>query len=98
MWHSGAPAGSLNFAYTRGWGLIDKDLEDGLAAVDPSARLAAYLDFQTQLVDAAPAIFLYSPHYDYAISQRVHGVHMNSVIEPGDRFQYVTQWYVNTSG
>ena len=89
-------AGALNFAYTRGWGLIDKDLEDGLAAVDPSARLAAYLDFQTQLVDAAPAIFLYSPHYDYAVSQRVHGVHVNNVIEPADRFQYVTEWYVNS--
>jgi hypothetical protein len=25
-------------------------------------------------------------------------VHLNSVIEPADRFQYVTQWYVNTGG
>jgi hypothetical protein len=48
------------------------------------------------IADAAPAIFLYSPHYDYAVSQRVHGVRVNSVIEPGDRFQYVTEWYVNT--
>lgn len=98
VWHSGADASALNFAYARGWGLIDKDLEDGRAAVDQPTRLAAYLDFQAQMADAAPAIFLYSPRYDYAISQRVHGVHMNSVIEPGDRFQYVTQWYVNTSG
>ncbi len=98
VWHSGAAQGTLNFAYSRGWGLIDKDLEDGLAAIDQSARLAAYLDFQSQMADAAPAIFLYSPHYDYAISQRVHAVRMNNVIEPVDRFQYVTQWYVNTSG
>lgn len=98
LWHSGAPSGTLNFAYSRGWGLIDKDLEDGLAAVDQSARLAAYLDFQAQIADQAPALFLYSPHYDYAISQRVHGVQMNHVIEPEDRFEYVTQWYVNTSG
>ncbi len=98
VWHSGADTGSLNFAYSRGWGLIDKDLEDGLAAVDRQSRLAAYFDFQAQMADAAPAIFLYSPHYDYAISQRVHGVRMNSVIEPEDRFQHVTQWYVNTSG
>jgi hypothetical protein len=28
----------------------------------------------------------------------VHGVHLNRVVEPADRFQYVTQWYVNTSG
>jgi peptide/nickel transport system substrate-binding protein len=98
LWHSGADSGGLNFAYTRGWGLIDSDLENGRAAVDPQARLAAYIDFQMLMADAAPAIFLYSARYDYAVSQRVHGVHVNKVIAPADRFQYVTQWYVNTSG
>lgn len=96
LWHSGAAPNSLNFALSRGWGLIDKDLEDGRAAVDPQARLAAYLDFQMQMVDAAPAIFLYAGRYEYAISQRVHGVRVNKVIEPSDRFQHVTDWYVNT--
>jgi peptide/nickel transport system substrate-binding protein len=98
LWHSGADPGTLNFAYPHGWGIIDEDLEVGRAAVDQSARLAAYIDFQSLIEAAAPAIFLYAPHYDYAVSQRVHGVRMNSVIEPGDRFQYVTQWYVNTGG
>jgi peptide/nickel transport system substrate-binding protein len=98
LWHSGAEANALNFAYSRGWGLIDSDLEAGRASVDPQQRLAAYIDFQVLMADAAPAIFIYSSRYDYAISQRVHGVHMNKVIEPAERFQYVTQWYVNTSG
>ena len=98
LWHSGLDTGTLNFAYTRGWGLIDKDLEDGRAAVDPPSRLAAYIDFQMLMVEAAPAIFLYAGRYDYAVSQRVHGVHVNKAIEPADRFQYVTDWYVNTSG
>ena len=96
LWHSGADPGSLNFAYSRGWGLIDKDLEDGRAAIDQPARLAAYTDFQQLIADRAPAIFLYSANYDYAISQRVRGVHVDRVIEPNDRFQYVTDWYVNT--
>ena len=98
LWHSGIDPGSLNFAYTRGWGLIDKDLEDGRAALDPPARLNAYLDFQMLIADAAPAIFLYAGRYEYAVSQRVHGVHFNKAIEPYDRFQYVTDWYVNTTG
>ncbi len=98
LWHSGADPGTLNFAYPHGWGVIDLDLEVGRAAVDQSARLAAYIDFQNLIADAAPAIFLYAPHYDYAVSQRVHGVRLNNAIEPSDRFQYVTQWYVNTSG
>jgi len=82
LWHSGADAGSLNFAYARGWGLIDKDLEDGRAAIDPPARLAAYIDFQMLMSDTAPAIFLYSGRYEYAVSQRVHGVHINKVLQP----------------
>jgi peptide/nickel transport system substrate-binding protein len=98
LWHSGADLGSLNFAYSRGWGLIDKDLEDGRSAVDPPARLAAYIDFQMLMADMAPAIFLYAGRYEYAISQRVHGVHTNKVVQPSDRFQYVTDWYVNTTG
>ncbi len=98
LWHSGADPATLNFAYSRGWGLIDGDLETGRGTVDPQARLAAYIDFQMLMADAAPAIFLYSARYEYAVSQRVHGVRMNKVVEPSDRFQYVTQWYVNTSG
>jgi len=98
LWHSGSDLGSLNFAYSRGWGLIDKDLEDGRAAVDPSSRLAAYIDFQMLMADVAPAIFLLAGRYEYAVSQRVHGVHVNKAIEPYDRFQYVTDWYVNITG
>ena len=98
LWHSGIDPGALNFAYSRGWGLIDKDLEDGRNAVDPPSRLLAYIDFQMLMADAAPAIFLYAGRYEYAVSQRVHGVHFNKAIEPYDRFQYVTDWYVNTTG
>jgi len=98
LWHSGIDPSALNFAYSRGWGLIDKDLEDGRSSVDPAKRLAAYIDFQNLIADAAPAIFLYSSRYEYAVSQRVHGVHTNKAIEPYGRFQYVTDWYVNTTG
>jgi peptide/nickel transport system substrate-binding protein len=96
LWHSGPDPGTLNFAYSRGWGLIDKDLEDGRAAIDQPVRLAAYTDFQSLVADQAPAIFLYSANYDYAVSQRVRGVRLDRVIEPEDRFQHVTDWYVNT--
>jgi len=41
LWHSGADPATLNFAYSRGWGLIDSDLENGREAIDPQARLAA---------------------------------------------------------
>ena len=108
LWHSGAQADSLNF--TTGdrlpkQALIDKDLEDGIGRVDNGAvktdvasRRTAYADFQDLMADAAPAVFLFEPHYTYVVSKRVRGVHTNPVIEPVDRFQYVTDWFATNEG
>jgi len=30
------------------------------------------------------------------VATRVHGVKINDVIEPGDRFQYVSGWFTAT--
>ena len=99
LWHSGAPSDAFNLGgYLPRQALIDKDLEDGRAAPDRKTRKAAYADFQNLMADAAPAIFLVSPHYVYLVSTRVHGVRTNPVIEAVDRFQYVSAWSVNPSG
>jgi peptide/nickel transport system substrate-binding protein len=98
LWHSGAAKSDLNFAGMPRQALIDKDLEDGRAASDRGTRMLAYDDFQKLMGDAAPAIFLYEPHYAYVVARRVQGVRLNSVIDPADRFEYVADWYVTTKG
>ena len=97
LWHSSENPDALNFAsvLTPKQALIDKDLEDGRAASDRRTRKQAYSDFQDLMSDAAPAIFLYEPHYGYVTSRRVHGVTTNAVIEPVDRFEYVSGWWVD---
>jgi peptide/nickel transport system substrate-binding protein len=94
FWHSSERAYPLNFSDLPRQSFIDKDLEDGRAAFDPKDRIAAYGDLQDLLVDAAPALFLYEPHYEYAVNHRIGGVHANPVIDAVDRFQYITDWYV----
>jgi peptide/nickel transport system substrate-binding protein len=108
LWHSGAASDSLNFTTADRLprqALIDKDLEDGIGRVDNgvvktdvASRKAAYADFQALMADAAPAIFLFEPHYTYIVSKRVRGVHTNPVIEPVDRFEYVTDWFATNTG
>jgi peptide/nickel transport system substrate-binding protein len=101
LWHSGAAPDSLNFTSQDRLpkqALIDKDLEDGISKSDIPSRRTAYADFQDLMADAAPAIFLFEPHYTYVVSRRVQGVHTNPVIEPIDRFEYVTDWYATTQG
>jgi peptide/nickel transport system substrate-binding protein len=108
LWHSGAASDSLNFTTSDRLpkqALIDKDLEDGIGRMDngvvktdEASRRAAYADFQDLMADAAPAVFLFEPHYTYVVSKRVRGVHTNPVIEPIDRFQYVTDWFATNEG
>jgi peptide/nickel transport system substrate-binding protein len=97
LWHSTTTQDPLNFAsaLVPKQALIDKDLEDGRSAVDRKSRKLAYSDFQDLMSDAAPAIFLYEPHYAYVVSSRIHGVRTDPVVEPTDRFQYVTEWWVD---
>ncbi|MDQ6918810.1 MAG: peptide ABC transporter substrate-binding protein [Candidatus Dormibacteraeota bacterium] len=93
FWHSSEAAYPLNFSDLPRQSFIDKDLEDGRAAIEMKDRIAAYGDLEDLLVDAAPAFFLYEPHYWYAVNRRIGGVHANPVIDAVDRFQYVTDWY-----
>jgi peptide/nickel transport system substrate-binding protein len=100
LWHSDPPKEALNFASPKlpRQALIDKDLEDARALSDRKARVRLYDDFQSLMADAAPAIFLFQPHYAYVFGHRAHGVRSNPVIEPADRFQYVSEWWVSKPG
>ncbi|GAC1652580.1 MAG: peptide-binding protein [Candidatus Dormibacteraceae bacterium] len=96
FWHSSQRAYPLNFSNLPKQSFIDKDLEDGRAHLDRPGRQVAYSDLQDLLADAAPALFLYEPHYLYAVSSRVQGIRMNAVIEPVDRFEFVAEWSVSS--
>ena len=94
FWHSSNRGYALNFSTLPKQSFIDKDLEDGRSRLDRTARLGAYNDLQLLLADAAPAAFLYEPHYLYAVNDRVGGVRLDATIGPADRFDYVSDWYL----
>ncbi|MDQ6636687.1 MAG: peptide ABC transporter substrate-binding protein [Candidatus Dormibacteraeota bacterium] len=98
FWHSDPTVDGVNFAgpLMLRQALIDKDLEDGRAGVDRKARKQAYDDFQQLMADAAPAVFLFEPHYAYLQNKRVRGFRINPAIDPVDRFQFAASWYVNS--
>jgi len=95
FWHSSqAHPGGFNFAGMKKNVFIDGDLEDGRNTLDLTARAKAYATFQEDFAKETPAVFLYSPRYVMAVSRRIHGVHLDSAIEPEERFAYVDDWYV----
>lgn len=95
FWHSSqAKAGGFNFVSMRRNVFIDKDLEDGRATTDLTARAAAYADLQEIFAREVPAISLYSPTFVVAFDRRIRGVRLDSALDPVDRFDRVADWYV----
>jgi peptide/nickel transport system substrate-binding protein len=94
FWHSSqAHPGGFNFAGMKKNVFIDSDLEFGRNTLDLTARAKAYATFQEDFAKEIPAIFLYSPQYVVAVNRRIHGVHLDSAIEPEERYAYISDWY-----
>jgi ABC-type transport system substrate-binding protein len=75
---------------------LDKDLEDGRFKADMAARRAAYLDAQRILRAAQPAAWLFNPAAPELVAARVHGFQVPPATASGQRYVYVTEWYLNT--
>ncbi|HET9849202.1 MAG TPA: ABC transporter substrate-binding protein [Candidatus Dormibacteraeota bacterium] len=95
FWHSSQNhPGGFNFSGMKKNVFIDGDLEDGRNTLDLKARARAYAMFQDDFAKETPAVFLYSPRYVMAVSRQIHGVKLDSAIEPEERYAYVSDWYV----
>ncbi len=55
-----------------------------------------YRQFEDQILQDIPAVFLYSPQYHYAVDDSIKGIVLNRITEPSDRLMQVTNWYKNT--
>jgi peptide/nickel transport system substrate-binding protein len=74
----------------------DKVLEDGRTNLDPKQRIADYQQFQTIITNDAPAVFLFSPYFNYVQNKKFKGFAVKSIATPADRFSNITDWYVKT--
>lgn len=74
----------------------DKLLEEARATQSLAERTDKYAEFQKQLNEALPAIFLYQPSYLYVQPKRIKGFQLTSLLDPADRFTDSTQWYIKS--
>lgn len=63
---------------------------------DDAKLTTLYEDFQKLVIEDVPAIFLYSPHYTYALDKSVRGFAVQRIIQPADRFANCIEWYLKT--
>ena len=77
---------------------VDSLLKD-IRELDPSEEQSAkYTELQAQILKDRPAYFLYMPTYTYATTDDVHGLGIERIFHPSDRFADVANWYVKTKG
>ncbi len=74
----------------------DQLIESGRTEFDPNKRAEIYKNFQNQLTQAIPAVFLYSPTYIYPVGKSVQGIDATNIVSPNWRFADINKWYIAT--
>mgnify|MGYP001613485319 CR=1 FL=1 len=75
---------------------VDGLLETARQNATADERVVKYERFQNILMDDAPAVFIYSPNYIYAVSNKVKGIAAEAVNTPSQRFENINKWYIET--
>lgn len=99
LWHSTqTPDKSEAGQNYSGWENPEADdlLQEARRTTDPAQRAELYRQFQMLFMEDVPAAILYYPVYTYGIDQRLHGVQLAPLLDAGDRFRNISQWYINT--
>lgn len=72
---------------------VDTLLEKARVEKDEKKRDADYQEVQRTIADDIPAMFLFTPKYQYYLPKNLHGVIEGDLITPAERFSDVTNWY-----
>lgn len=95
FWHDSQSETGQNYA-----GFSDRNISIWLetARINPdfTRRADLYRNFQFRFQDQTPALLLYHPIYNYAISADVQAVSLGPIFAPSDRFATVTEWHLVT--
>ena len=72
----------------------DKLLEEARSTTDTELRKQKYSEFESEILNNAPAIFLYSPSFIYILPKKVENVTLGQLTFPGERFSNIKEWYI----
>ncbi len=73
---------------------ISQYLETARVETDRAERARLYKNFQILFMEELPALPLYTPVYNYPVSQKVSGISIGPIYRPKDRYMNVTDWYM----
>lgn len=75
---------------------VDKLLDQLRTENDPQTAAELYQKINNYIQADLPAVFVYSPDFLYLLPDWVHGVNLEAINLPSDRFLSVYHWYIAT--
>ena len=92
-WHSSqAKVDGYNLSQFKNF-VVDSLLEKARLETDDSARKDTLNQIQEVISQEAPAVFLYSPTYYFALSDKVQNATFKNMATASDRFASIQNWY-----
>ena len=74
----------------------DKLLEEMRTAVNSEDRQEKIEQFEIEIANDRPAIFLYTPHFIYIQPKSIKGISLENTTLPAERFINIHEWYIKT--
>lgn len=74
----------------------DKALENARSTSDTTKQAAALAEFEKEIANDIPAIFLFSPDYTYGLNTNIQNIQIKTLTEPSERFSNIYEWYTKT--
>ena len=93
FWHETQTPVGQNYAGFR-HRQISEIIEEARITRNREQRFELYQEFQRLIMEEVPAFPLYVPVYNYAVDKQVQGVQIGPLMQSGDRFRNINEWYV----
>lgn len=74
----------------------DRLLEEARKTSDEQTKLEILQEFQQEVHDSTPAVFLYTPDFIYVTPHDLKGVNLGPLSHSGERFLGINRWYLKT--
>lgn len=96
FWHQAQATGGQNYS---GWDdrRASEYLEQARVTPNINERMRLYRNFQVHFSRELPALPLFYPVYNYAVSSQVQGLSLGPIYNTSDRFNNIVEWFLISS-
>lgn len=77
---------------------VDRLVSEMRTATSTEARDTLIANFEKQIEAESPAIFLFTPTFEYVMNKDLSVAEMKNIQRPSERFMNIEDWYINKGG